>query len=276
MVVADLHVHTTNSDGTLDLDEVPGAARRAGLDAVAVTDHDRPQPDLDAPVTTVGGAEAGDEVTIVHGIELRVEADRQRVDLLGYGLDPTPALREECDRIQQDRAERGARIVERIEDHLGIELDLEPRPGLGRPHIARAVAEHPAVDYDVQGVFDELIGDDRPCFVAREIPSFETGRRLLQDASQAVGLAHPLRYDDPEAALALTADLDAVERWYPYDRPVDPEDPTAVEGDLELVERAIEQYDLLPTGGSDAHGTELGAAGLDGGSWERIAAALEG
>jgi predicted metal-dependent phosphoesterase TrpH len=67
-VIADLHVHTTNSDGGLELSELPSAARRAGLEAVAVTDHDRIHPDLDGPVTAMGG------VTVVHGIELRVDA----------------------------------------------------------------------------------------------------------------------------------------------------------------------------------------------------------
>mgnify|MGYP000459968079 CR=1 FL=1 len=68
MVVADLHVHTPNSDGTLTLDRVPTVARAAGLEAVAITDHDRTHPDLDAPVSTRDG------VDVIHGIELRVEA----------------------------------------------------------------------------------------------------------------------------------------------------------------------------------------------------------
>lgn len=281
MVVADLHVHTTNSDGELSLSEVPAAARDAGLEAVAVTDHDRPHPKLEAPVVERDG------VTIVHGIELRVEVDAEhlheigidvdgrsddgfRVDLLGYGLDPTEDLLAECDRIQQDRAERGGRIVERVESHLGVDLNVEPRPGLGRPHVARAVAEHPDLEFDVQEVFDELIGDGRPCYVAREIPSFARGRDLLDAACQLVGLAHPLRYDDPTAALSLTADLDAVERWYPYDRPVDP----STNLDVDLVDRAIERHGLVATGGSDAHGSKLGTAGLGDAAWEQALTAL--
>ena len=86
MVVADLHVHTTRSDGSLTLDALPAVAADAGVDAVAVTDHDRVQPALDGPVTTREG------VTIVHGIELRVDTGGQRLDLLGYGVDPTDAL----------------------------------------------------------------------------------------------------------------------------------------------------------------------------------------
>ena len=267
-VVADLHVHTTNSDGSLNLGELRWAARRAGLDAVAVTDHDRLHPDLDAPVVSRNG------LTLIHGIELRVDAGDQRVDLLGYAVEPTDALREEVERLQRDRIERGRKIVERVEDHLGIDLGVEPRKGLGRPHVARAIADHPETGYDVQGAFDHLIGDGRPCFVARDIPDFDRGRRLLANACAFVGLAHPFRYDDPVAAIELARDLDAVERWYPYDRPVGTgsDDPDAI--DPTPLSRAIEEFDLLPTGGSDAHDDRLGLAGPDRPAYERIRARL--
>jgi predicted metal-dependent phosphoesterase TrpH len=256
MVVADLHVHTTRSDGSLTLADLPAAARRAGVDAVAVTDHDRLQPALDGPVTTREG------LTVVHGIELRVEAGAQRLDLLGYGVDPTDALEAACARIQRDRRERGRRIIDCVEDRLGVTLPVEPREGLGRPHVARAVAE--VSEYTFQEAFDDLIGEDCPCYVAREIPSFEEGRELLADACGLVGLAHPLRYDDTASALARCEHLDAVERWYPYDRAVD----------TGPVEDAIQRYDLVPTGGSDAHGGRLGVAGLDAVAWDRVRAAI--
>ena len=246
-VFADLHVHTTNSDGTLELDEVPAAAREAGVGVVAVTDHDRLHPDLPTPVAVLDG------ITVVHGIELRVAAPDFRVDLLGYAATPTPELTAEIERLQRDRVERGRRIVERVEDYLDVDLDIEVREGIGRPHIARAVAAHPDADYDVNGAFADLIGDDGPCYVARDVPDFERGASILRDACGLVGLAHPYRYPDPEAALSLAAELDAVERFYPYDREVDPRP----------VERAVERYDLVPTGGTDAHGRELGRAGLD-------------
>ncbi len=255
-VFADLHVHTTNSDGEMSLSEVPEAARDAGVSVVAITDHDRLHPELPTPVTAFEG------VTVVHGIELRVEPrnadyeseyDGERVDLLGYGATPTPDLVDELDRIQQDRKDRGRAIIENVEDHLGVDLGLEAREGLGRPHVARAVVDHPETAYDEIGdVFDDLIADGGPCFVAREVTSFERGVDLLSDACGLVGLAHPYRYDDSEAALELTRHLDAVERYYPYDREVDPRP----------VERAIAEHDLVPTGGSDAHDDVLGLAGL--------------
>ena len=253
-VFADLHVHTRNSDGTLTLEDLPEAARQAGVGVVAVTDHDRLHPDLPAPVVIL------EDMTVVHGIELRVETDDQEVDLLGYGVSPTPELQAELDRLQADRVERGQAIIERVEDELEIDLDLVAREGIGRPHVARAIAGHPDVDYDVQGAFEELIGWRKPCYVARDIPDFETGVALLDDACGLVSLAHPYRYDDVESALALTANLDAVERYYPYGREVDPRP----------VERAIAENDLLVTGGSDAHDDRLGKAGLSKEDYRRF------
>ena len=132
-VFADLHVHTTNSDGELTLDDLPAAARAADVGTVAVTDHDRLHPDLSTPVAVLDG------VTVVHGIELRVAAPAFRVDLLGYAATPTPGLRAEVERLQADRVERGRAIVDCVEDRLGVELDLTVREGIGRPHVARAI-----------------------------------------------------------------------------------------------------------------------------------------
>ena len=246
--VADLHVHTVVSDGTLTLDRVPAAARAAGLDCVALTDHDRYHPRLDAPVTERAG------VTLVRGLELRVEAPEagERLDLLGYGVTPTAALDAELDRLRRDRIERGRELIERVEGRLGIDLGIEAREGIGRPHVARAVAASDA-PHDYQGAFDELIGEGRPCYVPRSVPTFDRGAALLADACPVVGLAHPYRYDDPEAALDLATGLDAVERYYPYDAP--PADGGRA------VERAIESAGLLGIGGSDAHDETLGRAG---------------
>ena len=259
VTVADLHLHTTVSDGVLTLDELPAAAERAGVEAVAVTDHDRYHPGLDEPVQRVEG------VTVIRGIELRADAGDQRVDLLGYGLRETDALAAECDRIQRDRQSRGRRMVERVEAETGVELDVEIAPGLGRPDIARAVEESDA-PYDYGGAFDELIGNDRPCYVSRDVPTVEEAVPLLREACAVVGLAHPFRYDDPAAALALVADhdLDAVERFYPYGH-----DP-----DLGPLDELLTDEELLRTGGSDAHDRTLGVAGPAGDDWAQIRAAL--
>lgn len=253
MVVADLHVHTTNSDGTLTLETVPGAARAANVEAVAITDHDRIHPELADPVTVRDGVE------IIHGIELRVATEGQRVDLLGYGVHRTDRLESLVEHLQTNRIERAGVIVDCVEDRLDVSLSVPLEPGVGRPHIARAIADSDA-PYDYEGAFRDLIGDGCPCFVARDIPTFEEGRQVLSEACALVGLAHPLRYDDPEGAIALATDLDAMERHYPYSGDVD----------HALVESAFENGALLATGGSDAHDETLGRAGLGRAEYGRI------
>ncbi|MFB6310573.1 MAG: PHP domain-containing protein [Salinirussus sp.] len=257
MVAADLHIHTTNSDGTLDLDGVLERARAADLMAVAVTDHDRLHPALQSPITEMNG------LVVVHGIELRVEAGQQRLDLLGYGVRRTAPLTDELERLQADRIERGRAMVTAVENCIGIDLELDIGPGFGRPDVARAVAAK--TDYNVQGVFDELIGEGCPAYVARNVPEFARGAALLQEACKFVSLAHPLRANEPSAALERAGSLDAVELYYPYD-----EAP-----DLDLVHQAIDEYDLLVTGGSDAHdGSSVGTVGLDASEWSQVQASL--
>jgi predicted metal-dependent phosphoesterase TrpH len=244
-IVADLHAHTTVSDGTMTAAELAATAADAGLDWVAVTDHDRIHPDLDAPVVEREG------VRVVRGIELRVDAGFERLDLLGYAVEHTDPLDAEIERLQADRQRRGAAILDAVEARLGVDLGVEPQPGLGRPHIARAIAESDA-PHDYAGAFDELIGNDGPCYVARDVTGLERGVELLRNACAFVGLAHPFRYDDVDAALDVARGLEAVERFYPYGRPVDDA----------RVERVAAEHDLLLTGGSDAHERTLAEAGL--------------
>lgn len=260
MVYADLHVHTTVSDGQMTLSEVPAAAARAGVSVVAVTDHDRVHPGFEAPVErhAVDGSDA--HVTLVRGVELRVESPAGRVDLLGYGVEPTEDLRGIEEHVQANRRERGRAIVECVEDRLGVDLDVEIREGLGRPHVARAVDEHPDTEHDYEGAFEDLIGSDGPCFVPRDVPDFDEGRRVLAEACGLVALAHPLRYPEPGAVLELVAELDAVELPYAYDDDVD----------LAPVECAVTENDLVVTGGSDAHDDRLGLAGLSSEQYDPV------
>src|SRR6056297_192652 len=205
-IVADLHAHTTVSDGTMTAAELAATA----------------------PVVEREG------VRVVRGIELRVDAGFERLDLLGYAVEHTAALDAETERLQANRQRRGAAILDAVEERLGVDLGLDPRPGLGRPHIARAI-EASAAPYDYAGAFDELIGNDGPCYVARDVTDLERGVEILRDACAFVGLAHPFRYDDVAAALDVARELDAVERYYPYGRPV--EDAR--------VERVAAENDLL-------------------------------
>ena len=245
---ADLHVHTTASDGTLTVPELPAVAREAGIDVVAITDHDRIHPELDAPVQDIDG------VTVIRAIELRVDAGAQRLDLLGYGVTHTDALGAMTDRIQRNRKQRAAEIVARVEDHVGIGIDIEIREGIGRPTIARAIADSDA-PYDYSGAFEHLIGAGGPCYVAREIPTFAEGAAALGESCAVVALAHPFRYSDTQSALDRARELDAIERYYHYSG------AAADRADPERLDEVAAEANLLRTGGSDAHNRTLGVAG---------------
>src|SRR6056297_1414011 len=104
-IVADLHAHTTVSDGTMTAAELAATA----------------------PVVEREG------VRVVRGIELRVDAGFERLDLLGYAVEHTAALDAETERLQANRQRRGAAILDAVEERLGVDLGLDPRPGLGRP-----------------------------------------------------------------------------------------------------------------------------------------------
>jgi 3',5'-nucleoside bisphosphate phosphatase len=272
MIVADLHVHTTASDGTMTISEAIAAARSADLAVIAVTDHDCLHPVLEDPITYLDGEddpvaepippeEGG--LAIVRGIEVRVDTGGEHIDLLGYGVRPTEALTDELDRLGRNRRERGQTIVDRVEKRLSVDLDLVVDESVGRPHIARAIAASDA-PYDYGEAFGELIGDDGPCYVARELPSVEAGAGLLDEACAVVSLAHPFRYRNPKAALACCEDgaIDAVERWYPYGEGIDV--------DTDLIEATIAEHDLIATGGSDAHDDVLGRAGLSPAAYDPI------
>lgn len=256
-VVADLHVHTTESDGTTDPSRIPELARENNLDLIAVTDHDTYH-DFGRPVVS------REDVDIVSGIELRVEAESvgERIDLLGYGVTPTEELDNIVDEVRQNRKNRAEEIVRRIEEETGAELEFEPTVSTGRPHIARAVEENDQISYDYHGAFNNLIGSEHYCYVSRDIPTFEEGVEALKSSTLCTSLAHPYRYDNVESVLELATELDAIECNYSYGEDVEV-------GELPI--EKTEEFDMGVTGGSDAHQpSSIGKCGLNEEETERF------
>ncbi|MGH3160141.1 MAG: PHP domain-containing protein, partial [Streptosporangiaceae bacterium] len=146
MVRIDLHTHSSASDGTDPPADVMRQAKAAGLDVVALTDHD-----------TVGGhgealGYAPEGLTFVPGMELSCRLDGHSVHMLAYLFDPgDPTLATECGRIRGDRVRRAEAMVARLAE-LGTGVTWEQVTALadggvvGRPHIARALADDGAVD----------------------------------------------------------------------------------------------------------------------------------
>lgn len=243
---ADLHLHTTCSDGRLAPAALVRLARRHGLAVIAVTDHD----------TLAGVAEAmaaghAEGVEVLPGVELSVTVDAREVHLLGYGFDPDDeALLARLAQFRAARRDRGAAIVRRLQA-LGLPLHLDDVAAhvqgavLARPHVAAAlVARGFATSY--ADAFERFLRDGGPAHVPKPALSAAEALRLLHEAGGVGVLAHPgMNFPAGAFEALLAAGLDGVETVHPSHSVF-----------LVRYYRALaRRHGLLETGGSDYHGT---------------------
>jgi predicted metal-dependent phosphoesterase TrpH len=250
---ADLHVHSSASDGTDPPAEVMRRAARAGLDAVALTDHD----------TTAGHAPAREalpgSLTLVPGMELSCRLDGRSLHLLAYLFDPgDPELAAETGRIRDDRVLRARAMVDRLAA-LGVPItwgDVAAIAGsavVGRPHIARAMAASGAIASPGQAFTPEWIADGGRAYVDRYALDPVRAIGLVRAAGGVSVLAHPradralLVSDDQIAGLAA-AGLAGVEVFHP-------DQPACAQAGLLGLTREL---GLIAAGGSDDHGRLTG------------------
>jgi 3',5'-nucleoside bisphosphate phosphatase len=187
----DLHTHSTASDGTQSPAAVVSCAVEAGLDVLALTDHD----------TTSGWGEAAAAavqhgIALVRGIEISCQHEGISIHLLGYLQNPAaPRLLAELDRSRESREARLQRIVELLSRVVPLHWDdvleqIEPGATLGRPHIADAmVAKGIVASRD--SAFAEYLYDGSPYFVAHYAPDPVRAVRLLGEAGGVAVMAHP-------------------------------------------------------------------------------------
>lgn len=246
---ADLHLHTHFSDGTWTPEDLAGAAHRLGMGALALTDHD----------TVEGCARAATAcerfgLEFVPGTELTAEHAGREVHLLGYFVDPAhPALLRELDRFQQARQERIREMVARL-NHRGVPLSADAVFALancrapGRPHVARALVRHGFCG-SLDEAFERYLKKHRPAWVPKYKISARSAVDLIHAAGGLAVMAHPgLNHDDGLIPSLLEAGLDGLECWHSKH--------SAAQVDHYLA--LARQYRLLPTGGSDCHGTSKG------------------
>lgn len=258
--IADLHTHTTASDGTSTVAERVEQARERGLEAVAVTDHDRIPDELDERSRTVEGVE------LITGVEVKAEARGTKVEILGYYVDPgAEGLKEILRRVRRYREERNREVTERFVEVTGIETSYEEMceradGGLGRPHFARLLVEEGLVE-TVSEAFEEYLGEDGDIYLPSEKVGYSSTVRAIHEAGGVASLAHPGRIDvdadaDEGGVPAMVEEmaqngLDGIEVWYPYG------DISSGRGSDVGIEEALglaEEHGLLRTGGSDCHG----------------------
>jgi len=259
---ADLHTHTTASDGMLSPAELVQLAQDSGLEVMAVTDHD----------TTEGVAEAlswarDTSVMVVPGVELNARTPHGEAHILGYFVNHNDPLL--CRRLRERRLardERGEAMVRRLGE-LGVNLswervqDIAGGGSVGRPHVALALVEAGYAE-DVDGAFRDLIGKGAPAYIPTPSLTAEEAVRWVLEANGVPVLAHPITVLQSLPSL-IRAGLVGLEVYYgAYTRQ-----------DMAFLAEVAEEYGLLQTGGTDFHGNRIMATGGLGSAplpWEHV------
>jgi predicted metal-dependent phosphoesterase TrpH len=259
----DLQSHSVHSDGHLPAAEVVALAAAAGVELLALSDHD-----------TVDGVDEALEAAAEHGIRVVPATELSSIDgeyddlhVLGYGIDQhDPALLERLVEFRADRDGRAGRMMTALRD-IGFEVDEEPLAArraagkpIGRPHLAQAVIGHPANAQrladegrdDVSPFIEGYLITGRPAFRGRTMPTVQEAIGVIHDAGGVAIWAHPFwDLDSPEEVSGAVErfagfGVDGVEAFY----------VTHTREQTEHVSDLCTQHGLLATGSSDFHGPE--------------------
>ena len=250
---ADLHVHSNASDGTDSPADVIRNARQAGLDAVALTDHD----------TTAGIKQARDSLpaglTLIPGMELSCHLNGRSVHLLAYLFDPDHGeLKAQTQRIRDDRIIRAQTMVGKLQD-LGVPITWEDvtkiakNATVGRPHIARAMVAVGVIERPEDAFTDEWIQDGGRAYVDKYALDPAHAIRLVRAAGGTTVLAHPRagrawNLEQTEIAGLAAVGLAGVEVFHPDHQ----------EAERHWLLGLVRDLGLVATGGSDDHGALTG------------------
>lgn len=247
MLQADLHIHTTASDGVFTPSKVVLRAKQKGVQLLAITDHD----------TVEGLTEACDcaqaqGIQLIPGVELSAGGQAE-VHVLGYGVSAKNVqLCKFLSDMQNECLHRAATILEHLKK-LNMPLNMdeitdETNSALGRPLIARAMVNRGYV-HSVQKAFDQYLNQGRPAYVARKKLDVADAVTLLKEVGAVPVLAHPSLIRMAAADLKnavhdwLDAGLMGVEIYH----------PAMTQYDRMYWLSFARKHDLLVTGGSDFH-----------------------
>lgn len=262
---ADLHCHTTCSDGSLTPKETIVLAKQQGLSGLSITDHDS----IDAYEETFPAAkEAG--ISLISGIEFSAMFAENSVHILGYSFDlNNQSLRELCLKHIQRREERNRAMLELLnaqgmpltqEDVLACAsiVSLEKKRVIGRPHIALALIKKGYVD-TVQNAFRLYLGEGRSCYFRGDPISVDETISVIHGAGGFAIIAHPhLIKNEALVGKLLGMNFDGLEGYYSLIPPK--------KHDRWI--KIAKNRSWIITGGSDFHGDiksniPLGCSGVD-------------
>ena len=254
---ADLHLHSCKSDAIVTPKQVVANAKAAGLNLMALTDHD-----------TVDGIEEAQReaemagIRFIPGIELTCHHPGPPVDeihILGYFIDPSnSALQRHCERVAQAQFDRLRAMIERLASkgmHTTFDEVVASAPetsSLDRPHLARIMLERGWVK-DFHEAFAKHLGQEGDCIVMFGGPTSEETVRVIREAGGFASVAHPKYVHFPQGATS---------------RDIAPLVEMGAEGievyhgrhsaeEIQRYDAIAKEFDLIVTGGSDCHGVTL-------------------
>lgn len=245
---ADLHMHTTFSDGRKTYKEVMDMAKENGVDVISITDHDtiRDVDALSAYAKKIG-------IRYIPGIELSTIYQGKSVHILGYFTDQS-YLDEELlaytKKIKRDREKRARNMIALLKKHFDIEITYEAVEKeaygiIARPHIAKAIMKkYPRFTHDE--IFDQMIGDNCKAYLPSVELSLDEGLSFLDRFSCVKVLAHPVLLKNHIKKDVLSRNYDGIEAIYYQNR----------KRDTEYYLNLARERGLLITAGSDYHGIE--------------------
>jgi len=244
---ADLHCHSTCSDGTSTPLELLELAKERGLSGLSITDHDTISaytPEIFSKAKELG-------IILLTGVEFSCRHKNENIHVLGYGLDVTlKSLKEFCDIHIKNRYERNKTMVELLQKRgFKISIDELYTDGLdkciGRPHIANLLLSKGYIR-NIKDAFQDLIGDGKSCYSPSACISIEETIDVIRASKGKAFLAHPHLYKNRKVLKdVLKQDFDGVECYYAK---------CALEVERKWIKWANE-HDKLISGGSDFHGT---------------------
>ena len=248
----DLHSHTNQSDGSYSPAELVEEARRIGLEALAITDHDTfAGYDEAAPIAARNGLD------LVCGVEVNSRSTANRdAHILGYFLDGAPSreFRAWLAGLIESRRQRNRALIEKLRS-MGVAIELSEveavgRTLTGRPHFARVLVDKGYAGSHEEA-FRKYLGETAPGYVRRDSPETAEVIRHIAAGGGLPVLAHPVRLGMRDAAREeqfiaelQAAGLRGIEVYHSDHRPAD----------VERYRALAEKLGLAISGGSDFHG----------------------
>jgi len=244
---ADLHMHTTLSDGFYSAEDIIKRAKTNKTDIIAITDHD-----ICKNVEENFQFAKREGIIYLPGIELSTIYKRRPVHVLGYFRDDSYQSEEMLNYykfIREGREKRAHKFIANLKKFNNIDITYEEvysysRGIVTRPHIAKAILNN-YPDYNINEVFGNIIGDDSLAYVPSCEISVEEGINLLRRNNCVVVLAHPTLLKDSIKDFVLSQDYDGFEGVYFRNK----------ENDEQFFRKLAKERNLIITAGGDYHGT---------------------